>query len=75
MEDELAFGYDRTRNVMNSLNINESVINYVFNLYPSYFGSGTKILQNSKNKSVAYSSYFEDKKLLEILNIKYNSDF
>ena len=28
--DELAFGYDRTRNVMNSLNINESVINYVF---------------------------------------------
>ena len=73
--DELAFGYDRTRNVMNSLNINESVINYVFNLYPSYFGSGAKILQNSKNKSVAYSSYFEDKKLLEILNIKYNSDF
>ena len=73
--DELAFGYDRTNNVMNSLNINESIVNYIFNIYPPYFGSGAKILQNSNNKSVAYSSYFEDKKLLEILNIKYKSNF
>ena len=73
--DELAFGYDRTSNVLNSLNINENFLNYVFKLYPPYFGSGAKILQHSKNKSIAYSSYFEDKKLLEILNIKYKSDF
>ena len=70
--DELAFGYDRTRNVMNSLNINESVINQfsIYILHILKWHKNTKF----KNKSVVYSSYF-DIKLLEILNIKYTVIF
>lgn len=73
--DELAFGYLRTHQVMNSLNLNENLTNLIFSLYPGYLGSGINISKNSSNKSIAYSSFFEDTKLLNLLGIKNSDNF
>ena len=73
--DELAFGYLRTHHVMNSLNLNENLNNLIFSLYPGYLGSGINISKNSSNKSIAYSSFFEDTKLLNLLGIKNSDNF
>ena len=51
--DELSFGYVRTDQVMNSLNLNKNIANLIFSLYPGYLGTGANIAKNSSNKSFA----------------------
>ncbi len=73
--DELSGGYIRTHQILQSKNLNHSLLRLIFNIYPSYFGSGLNILRNSNNKNLAYSAYFEDRKLLNLLNIETNNNF
>ena len=73
--DELSFGYVRTDQVMNSLNLNKNIANLIFSLYPGYLGTGANIAKNSSNKSFAYASFFEDVKLLNILGIENSLNF
>jgi len=73
--DELSGGYLRTRQTLQSKNLNNTLLSLIYKIYPSYFGSGLNILRNSNNKTLAYSAYFEDKKLLNLLNIKTNNNF
>ena len=73
--DELAGGYLRTHQILQSKNLNHTALSLIYKMYPSYIGSGINILRNSKNKTLAYSSYFEDKKLMNLLNIEQNSNF
>ena len=73
--DELSFGYVRTDQVMNSLNLNKNITNLIFSLYPGYLGTGANIAKNSSNKSFAYASFFEDVKLLNILGIENSLNF
>ena len=73
--DELSGGYLRTHQTLKSGNFNHAILKIVYDMYPSYLGSGVNILKNSNNKAAAYSTYFEDKKLLNLLKIKQNNNF
>ena len=73
--DELSGGYLRTHQTLNSINFNHAILKIIYDMYPSYLGSGVNILRNSNNKIAAYSTYFEDKKLLNLLKIKQNNNF
>tara|TARA_B100001248_G_scaffold178756_1_gene135865 strand:- start:1228 stop:3039 length:1812 start_codon:yes stop_codon:yes gene_type:complete len=73
--DELSGGYLRTHQMLQSKNLNHTILGLIYKMYPSYFGSGLNILRNSKNKSLAYSAYFEDRKLLNLLNVEPNNNF
>ncbi|MDC2990192.1 asparagine synthase (glutamine-hydrolyzing) [Acidimicrobiaceae bacterium] len=73
--DELSGGYLRTHQTLKSGNFNHAILKIVYDMYPSYLGSGVNILKNSNNKTAAYSTYFEDRKLLNLLNIKQNNNF
>lgn len=66
--DELLGGYRRTYLSLNRKNINKNLISMFFKLYPSYFGTGSKILSNSKDPEISYSSTLSDEKLITLLN-------
>ena len=63
--DELLGGYLRTAKVLKNSKI--PFATQIYNLYPSIFGSGNRILQKSSDDLVAYSSFFQDKKLINLL--------
>ena len=73
--DELSGGYLRTHQTLKSGNFNHAILKTIYDMYPSYLGSGVNILRNSNNKIASYSTYFEDKKLLNLLNIRQNNNF
>ena len=72
--DELLGGYLRTRQVLKRLKINESFVDFSYGMYPPSLGSGQNLLSRSTNFIKSYSSYFEDLKLLELLDIKKEED-
>lgn len=67
--DELLCGYQRVLKT-NNINLKTNMSKLIFSLYPSTLGTGNKILRYSKNTSDAYWSFHEDKKLLNLLNLK-----
>ena len=73
--DELAAGYLRTHEVLNSTKYNFNLVNGIFNLYPDFIGSGINIMKHSNNLSEANAAYFQDKKLLRLLGLDTTSDF
>jgi len=73
--DELAAGYLRTHEVLNSTKYNSNLVNGIFNLYPGFIGSGINIMKHSNNLSEANAAYFQDKKLLRLLGVDITSDF
>jgi len=70
--DELLGGYTRIYNVINGFKLPSFLVEAIFKVYPPILGSGSNIKRFSKDVFSAYSSYYEDTKLLDILNIKYN---
>ena len=70
--DELLGGYLRTSQMMHSQKIPDYIATILYGIYPKSFGTGQKILSKSNNFKNAYSSYFEDGKLLNLLNLKIN---
>lgn len=64
--DELLGGYLRTHEVLNS---RYSFLSKLYNIYPSFLGTGNFFERRNKILGTAYSSYFEDTKLLQLLNI------
>ena len=73
--DELAAGYLRTHEVLNSTKYNSNLVNGIFNLYPDFIGSGINIMKHSNNLSEANAAYFQDKKLLRLLGVDITRDF
>ena len=75
--DELFGGYKRTIDQLKSKNIFFSIIaSFLFRLYPSFLGTGNRIISKSKNYEKSYSSYFSDSKFLKLLDIKnYKNEF
>ena len=47
----------------------------MYDLYPPFLGTGNKFLSQSNNVEVSYPSYFEDLKLLKILNLNPKNKF
>ena len=72
--DELLGGYKHLNDLLNRKKLHEKLVYSLFKIYPSNFGSGTEILSRSKNTTIAYSTYFNDYKLMEALNLKSKID-
>lgn len=73
--DELLGGYKRISEVMNKKRNKYSFLSYFYNIYPSFLGTGNFFLGKSREIPAAYSSYFEDKKLLRLMKVKNNSEY
>ena len=73
--DELLSGYEHYSNYFKTNKYSEIIVNYVFKKYPAVLGTGNKILKNSMNWKSALSSYYEDKKLMNLLQIDNYSNF
>lgn len=75
--DELLFGYEHSNKIpdeSNSLGMS-FIYKMLYRGYPARFGSGNKFLSKVNNLETAYKSYFEDKKLLSLLNLSSNFSF
>ena len=66
--DELLCGYERIIQ-SHSINKRTNLAKSVYNIYPSFLGTGNKILKYSKNIPEAYWSFHEDLKLMKLLKI------
>ena len=73
--DELLSGYQHYANFHKNKNLNSQIVDLLFSAYPKFFGTGNNILKFSKDWKTAYASFYEDKKLMKILNIKNYSSF
>ena len=73
--DEIFFGYERFQNEFNSSKLFENLVDFLYWIYPSWLGTGNKILKFNKNYKKSYASYFEDLKFLNFLGFKYKSNF
>jgi asparagine synthase (glutamine-hydrolysing) len=75
--DELLFGYEHSNKIPNeSITLGMSFIfKMLYKTYPARFGSGNKILSKVNSLETAYKSYFEDIKLLNLLNLSSNYKF
>ncbi len=71
--DEIFFGYQRFQNYIKQKKLNNYFVDKMFHFYPSWLGTGNNInrFHNDINKS--YLAYFEDTKLIELLNVGYES--
>jgi asparagine synthase (glutamine-hydrolysing) len=72
--DELLAGYRRINETM-SRNKNLSFLSTIFSVYPSFLGTGNNFLKHSKNTTKAYSSYFEDNKLLNLMGVENKNSY
>ena len=50
------------------------VIEFLYKIYPAWFGSGNKILKHSKDYQRSYLSYFRDDKFMNFLGIDYKNN-
>ena len=66
--DELLGGYQRIIK-SDSIKLRTNFSKVLFDIYPSIFGTGNKILRYSKKNVNAYWSFHEDLKLLNLLKM------
>lgn len=66
--DELLGGYERIIQ-SHSINKRTNLAKSIYKIYPSFLGTGNKILKYSKNIPEAYWSFHEDLKLMKLLKI------
>lgn len=66
--DELLGGYERIIQ-SHSINKRTNLAKSIYKMYPSFLGTGNKILKYSKNIPDAYWSFHEDLKLMKLLKI------
>ena len=50
------FGYERFQSEFNLLKLFEKLIDFLYWIYPSWLGTGNKILRFSKNYKKSYAS-------------------
>ena len=71
--DELFGGYTRTLEMLKNRNFVKNIFSKLFYIYPGVLGTGSNLQKHSSDIVQGYSSYFEDIKLLNLLNIKNNN--
>ena len=75
--DELLFGYEHSNKI--SANNANSAMSFIYKIlyaaYPARLGSGNQLLSKLNNIETAYKSFFEDRKLLSLLNLSSNFNF
>ena len=73
--DELLGGYLRTKMMFERITLPKNAINIINSIYPSHYGTGQRYLYKQKDTSRAYSSFFEDINLLNLLKLERNIQF
>lgn len=73
--DEIFFGYKRFQDEFKVFKANSRIIEFLYKIYPAWFGSGNKILKHSKDYQRSYLSYFRDDKFMNFLGIDYKTNF
>ncbi|MAT49242.1 MAG: asparagine synthase (glutamine-hydrolyzing) [Euryarchaeota archaeon] len=73
--DELFGGYTRTLSLLSNRNNIQNIYSKLFYIYPSFLGTGNNLRKYSSDILKAYSSYFEDTKLLNLLGINTETKF
>ena len=73
--DELFGGYKRTLKILNKPQQFKSILSNLYSIYPPFLGSGTNLNSNSKNWVRRYLSFYEDRKLMNMLNLKNEIQF
>ena len=71
--DELLGGYKRLNLTLSNKNLIDQFISNFYSFYPAFMGTGNYFLSKSKDIKKSYSSFLEDKKLLNLLNLKKSS--
>tara|TARA_Y100000768_G_scaffold112411_1_gene82804 strand:- start:1337 stop:3109 length:1773 start_codon:yes stop_codon:yes gene_type:complete len=67
--DELLGGYERTKLSLNKTNYFKEYFSKIYDIYPSFLGTGANFLSKSNELSVRYKSFLEDKNFLKLLKI------
>ena len=73
--DELFGGYTRTLEMLKNRSFAKNIYSKLFYIYPGVLGTGSNLQKHSSDIVKGYSSYFEDSKLLKLLNIKNENNF
>tara|TARA_B100000029_G_scaffold516748_1_gene633668 strand:+ start:46690 stop:48495 length:1806 start_codon:yes stop_codon:yes gene_type:complete len=73
--DELFGGYERTLEMLKNRNFIKNFYSKFFYVYPGILGTGSNLQKHSSDIIKGYSVYFQDKKLLNLLNIKNENEF
>ena len=73
--DELFGGYTRTLGLLANRNNIQNIYSKLYYLYPPFLGTGSNLRKYSSDILKAYSSYFEDTKLLNLLGISTETKF
>lgn len=72
--DELFIGYEHSNISLKNFMF-PKINKILYSLYPPQFGTGNKFLSKSNDIKISYPSFFQDNKLLDLLNIKLKSEF
>ena len=67
--DELLSGYDHYINFFKTKKIPSKLVNSIFNIYPSYLGTGNNFVKYSTDWKTAFASYYGDKQFMKLLGI------
>ena len=65
--DELLGGYKRTFMTLNNNPIPSGILKTIYNIYPSFLGTGSYFLSKVKNKEESYQSTLSDDKFVKLL--------
>ena len=68
-------GYTRTLEMLKNRSFAKNIYSKLFYIYPGVLGTGSNLQKHSSDIVRGYSSYFEDSKLLKLLNIKNENNF
>ena len=67
--DELLGGYKRTNLMLKRNTLPNSFVKFLNKIYPKHYGSAQEILYRNGDAGMAYSSFFEDINLLNLLDL------
>jgi len=73
--DELFGGYERLQITMQKKKFGNSIFSKLYKFYPSFLGTGNRILRNSNDLKISFSSFLEDKKFLKLLGVESKFNF
>ena len=73
--DELFGGYERISKILKEPSQLLNNLSKLYYLYPAQLGSGTNLSSNFSDPHKRYLSFYEDKKLMNLLDIKNNVQF
>lgn len=73
--DELLGGYHRTNHTLKNHNIFLNLISNLYQIYPSFLGTGNNLKKYSSSSNKVYNSFLKDEKFLSLLGVTNDNEF